>query len=77
MIAAIQFERHVTNACILRIVISELGHRQEPSPVILLEVDKGSEVHLHSAVPPLDLPVCLRMEGGREPSLDVEEVAKR
>ena len=77
MIAEVQLEKHVTGACVLRIVISELSHWQKPILVILLEVDKGLEVRLHGAVLPLGLPVCLRMEGDREPSLDVEKVAKQ
>ena len=76
MIAAVQLKRRVTGARVLRIVISKLGYRQEPSPVILLKVDKGSEIRLHGAVLPLGLLVCLQMEGGRELLLDAEEVAK-
>ena len=77
MIAAVQLKRRVTNACVFCIVINKLCHWQEPSPVILLEVDKSLEVCLHGAVLPLGLPVCLRMEGGRELSLDAKKVAKR
>ena len=76
MIATVQLERHLTGVRVLCIVISEFGHRQEPSPVILLEVDKSSEVRLHGAVLPLGLPICLWIEGGREPSLDAKEVTK-
>ena len=77
MIAAVQLERRVTGACVFCIFISKLGHQQEPSLVILLEVDKALEIRLHGAVLPLGLPVCLRMKGGRKPSLDVEEVTEQ
>ena len=76
MIAAVQLKRRVTSTCVLRIVISKLGYWQEPSPVILLKVDKDLEVHFHCAVLLLGLPICLRMDGGKEPSLDAEKVAK-
>ena len=77
MIVIVQLKKHVTDARVLCIIISKLGYWQEPSPVILLEVDKDSEVRLHGAILPFGLPIYLRMEGGRELLLDVEEVAKR
>ena len=77
MIAAVQLERCVTGARVFHIIISKLGHRQEPSIVILLEVDKDSKVRLYSAVLPLSLPVCLQIEGGKKLLLDAEKVTER
>lgn len=56
-------------AGILGFVVGESCHRWEPSPVILLIVEKGSEVGFHRAVLLLGLAVGLCMEGGEEPSL--------
>ena len=77
MIVAVQLERRVTGAYVFCIVISKLGHWQELSLVILLEVDKVLEIHFHSAVLPLGLPICLQIKGGRNPSLVAEEVAEQ
>ena len=67
----------MTSTGVLSIIISKLGHWREPSPVVLLEVDKGLEIRLYGAVLLLGLPVCLRMEGGRKPFLDAKKVAER
>lgn len=74
---AIQLKKRVTGTCILSIVISKLGHWQEPSPVILFEIDKGSEVGFHRAILPLGLVVGLRVEGGGQSASNTEEVAKQ
>lgn len=49
---------------LLGIVISELPYRQELSLVILLKVDKGSEINFNHSVLSLGLTVCLRMQHG-------------
>ena len=77
MVAAVQLERRVTGAGVFRIVIGKFSHRKEPCPVVLLEVDEGSELGLHCAVLSLCLAVGLRMEGGGESLLDAWEVAQR
>ena len=62
MIATVQFKRHVTGACVLCIVISKLGHRQEPSLVILFKVDKGLEVALYGTILAHCLTVSLQVK---------------
>ena len=54
-------EKHAAGACILGTIISELGHRQEPSSVILLGVDKGLKGCFPCAILLLGLTVSLRM----------------
>ncbi len=75
MIFAVEFERRMTGASVLRIIVGEFGHRQESSPIILLKIDEGSEVDLHSAVLPFGLAISLRVESNGEPSLDPKKVA--
>ena len=64
MVSAIELERRVAGTRIFGIIISELGHWQEPSPVVLLKVDEGSEVGFYCTILRSGLTVSLRMEGG-------------
>ena len=75
MISAIELKRCVAGAGILGIVVSELRHGKKSCPIILLEVDKGSEVGFYRTILPLSLVVCLRVEGGGKSLLDAEEIA--
>ena len=60
-----------------RIIISKLHHRQEPRPVVLFVINQSSKVSFHYAVLPLNLAIGLRVEGGREPPFDAQEIAQR
>ena len=62
MVAVIQVERHMANARIFGIIISELGHRQEVCTVILFKIDKGLEVGFYRAILTFGLAICLKME---------------
>ena len=64
--AAIQFKESIVGAGIFRIIIGEFRYRQEPSPVILLVVNKGLKVAFHIAVLFLCLNVYLEVESGRK-----------
>ena len=75
MISTIELKRCVTGAGILGIVVSKLRHGKKPCPIILLEVDEGSEVGLYRTILSLNLAVRLRVEGGGESPLDAEEIA--
>ena len=75
MISAIELKKCIAGAGILGIVVNELCHEKKLCPVILLEVDKGLEVGFYRTILPLSLAVCLRVEGGGESLLDVEEIA--
>ena len=74
MISAIELKKCVAGAGILGIVVSELRHGKKLCPIILLKVDKGSEVGFHRTILPLSLAVRLWVEGGRESPLDAEEI---
>ena len=75
MIFAIELEKCVASAGIFGIIVGKLRHGKKSCPIILLEVDKSSEVGFHPTILPLSLAVRLRMEGGRESLLDAEEIA--
>ena len=75
MISAIELERCVAGAGILGIVVSKLRYGKKSCPIILLEVDKGSEVGFHRTILPLNLAVCLRVKGGGKSPLDAKKIA--
>lgn len=75
MVAVVDIERRVAGVRIFGVVVNKLSYWQKPSPVILLIINKRFEVCLHSAVLPLGLAVCLRMNGSRKLLLDVKKVA--
>ena len=74
MISAIKFKRCVVGAGIFGIIVSELCHRKKPCPIILLEVNKSSEIGFHRTILPLSLAVRLQVEGGEESLLDDKEI---
>ena len=75
MISVIELERCVVGASILGIIVSKLRHGKKSCPIILLEVDEGSEVGFHRTILPLSLAVRLQVEGGGESLLDAKEIA--
>ena len=75
MISAIELERYIAGTDIFSVVVDKLRHGKKPYPIILLEVDKGSEVDFHYTVLPFSLTICLWVEGGEEFLLDAEEIA--
>ena len=64
MEVAIQLKRGIPDPGIFRIIISEISHRQEPYPVIMLVVDKGSEVDIYCTILSFSLAVNLGVKGG-------------
>ena len=60
---------------ILSIVVGKLRHRKKPCPIILLKVDKGSEVDFYRAILPFGLTVRLWVEDGGESPLYAKEIA--
>ena len=74
MISAIELKKCVANASIFGIVVGKFCYGKKPCPIILLKVDKGSEVGFHYTILPFSLAVCLRMEGDEEFPLDAKEI---
>ena len=75
MISALELEKCMASAGILIIVVSELCYKKKPCPIILLEVNKGSEVGFYCTILSLSLAVRLQVEGSRESSFYAEEIA--
>ena len=75
MISAIELEKYVAGIGILGIVVRKLRYKKKPCLIILLKVDKGSEVSFHCTILSLNLAICLRVEGGGESPLDTEKIA--
>ena len=64
----------MAGAGILGIVVGKFRYKKKPYPIILLKVDKGSEVGFHCTILLLSLTVRLRVEGNGEFPLDAEEI---
>ena len=75
MISAIELIWYVTGADIYDIVVSKFCHEKKPCQIILLEVDKSSEVNFYRTILSLSLAVRLREEGDEESPHDVKEIA--
>lgn len=65
----------MASICIFGIAVCKFCRRQEFCLVILLFVDKCLEIGFYCAVLPLILAIYLRLKGGREVLIDVEEIA--
>ena len=75
MISAIELKKYIVGAGILDIVISKLRHGKKPYLIILLKVDKGSEVGFHYTILPLNLAVRLWVKSSGESPLDAKKIA--
>ena len=77
MIAIIQLERNIAGARVFGLIISKLSYWWKPGPIILLEIDKSSNVCFPGTVLLFGLAVSLRMEGGKKLTLDIKKVAEQ
>ena len=74
MVATVELERCVTRTGVLGVVLGKLHHREEPCPVIMLLIYESIKVCFYRSVYVFRLSVGLRVERGRESSLDTKEV---
>ena len=74
MISAIELKKCVAGVGILGIVISKLYHEKKLCSIILLEVDKSSEIGFHRTILSLNLAVRLQMKDGGESPFDAKEI---
>ena len=63
MIFVIKLKRHIANASIFGIIVNKFCHRKKLYPIILLKVDKNSEINFHHTDPPFSLAVRLQIKG--------------
>ena len=71
MKTVIQLKRSIVDTSTLCMVIGKLYHEQQLSLIILIIVDKGPKIGFYSLILPFYLSICLKVEGGRESSIDV------
>ena len=74
MISAIELEKYMAGASILSIVVGKLRYEKKLCPIILLKVDKSSEIGFHCTFLPLSLAIYLQLEGGEEFLLNAKEI---
>ena len=74
MISTIEFEKCVAGAGIFGIIVNKLCYEKKPYSIILLEVDKDSEVSFYCTILPLSLAIHLWVEGGGESLFNAEKI---
>ena len=77
IVAIVQLEWDMAGACIFGIVVCNLSYWEEPSLIVLLEIDKNLEVCFHYTILLFCLVIRLRVKDVGEPPLDAKKVAKR
>ena len=75
MISITELEKYVAGAGIFGVVVGKLHYGKKPCPIILLKVDKGSEISFHCTILPFRLVVYLQVEGGKKFPLDTKKIA--
>ena len=70
MISAIELKKYVAGAGIFGVIIGKLRHKMKPCLIILLKVEKSSEIDFYCIILSFGLPVCLGVESSKEFSLD-------
>lgn len=59
IITTVELEKCITGTCVFGIIISKLYHRQKPSLVILILINKGPKVGFNGAILSLNLTISL------------------
>ena len=75
IISAIKLEKCVAGTSVLGIVIGKLCHEKKPCRIILLKVDKGSEIGFDCTILLFGLLVRLGIKSGNEFLLDTYKIA--
>ena len=65
----------MADAGVFGIVVGKLRHKKKPCLIILLKVDKSSEVGFYCIILPFNLPVRLGVESSAMFLLDAKEIA--
>ena len=76
MVPTVKLKRRVVVTEIFDIIIRKFGYWWELGPVILFKIDKNIWIAFNDTILSLRLNINLRVERGRETTLDVKEVAK-
>ena len=70
MVAAVQLKEYVSDAGNFCIIVSKFSYQKELYPVVLLEIDKSTEISFHCTVLPFSLTVSFKVEGSGKFLLD-------
>lgn len=76
VVAAVQLKECIAGASIFRIIIGKSNHWKDLCLVVLLEIDKSTEVSFYYIVLPLSLAVSLRVKGCKTSLFNSKEVTK-
>ncbi len=75
-VATIELKRQMIRTCILGIAVYKLGHRQVPSSIILLPIDKHVEVHFHCDVLSIGLAAGSLVKSDEEFSFNSQKITE-
>ena len=71
----IELKKCIANDSILDVIINKFHYKKKLYPIILLKVDKDSEVDFHHTILLFSLAVYLQVQGGRKSLLNAKEIA--
>ncbi len=77
MVAIFKLKKNKANACIFCIAVSKFSYWKNLNPIILLVIDKSSEINYYCTLLPLSLAINLRIKSDKELLLNFQEVTKR
>ena len=66
MIFAIKLKKCVVDASILIIIIGKLCYKKKSCRIILLKIDKDSEIGFYYTILLFSLAICLQIKSGKE-----------
>lgn len=70
----VEFKKHITGTYILYNIVSKFSYKKKLSPVVLLIVDKSSNIDFYNIISLFGLVISLWMKSSEEFSLDFEEI---
>lgn len=56
------------------VIVHKFGHKQEPCPIILLQIDEYTKISLYYTVLSLSLAICLWIKCSEELLLNIKKV---
>lgn len=74
MVVIVELKRRMAGVYIFGVIVDKLNYPKEPSPIILLIINKTSAVSLHCTVLLLGMAISLRVKSSRELLVDLKKV---
>ena len=63
MIFAIKLKKCIAGTSIFGIIVNKFYYKKKSYPIILFKINKSSKIGFYYIVLPLNLAICLRIEG--------------